>query len=90
MKKAKQITAIAGIILLLSLYVVSLISAIAAKPYANSLFTASLFCTIVIPVVIYGFMVIYKAVHKKPDDEVKLTELKKKNKELENQKNKTS
>lgn len=84
MKKAKQIAAIIGIILLLSIYIVTLISAITAKPYANSLFIACLYCTIVIPIVIYGFMVVYKAVHKKNEDEIDIKELKKKNKNSSN------
>jgi len=64
----RRILAIIGIVLLLSLYLSSLISAIFAKPYASGLFTASLFCTIVIPVLLYGFMLMYKVVHKgRPD-----------------------
>lgn len=79
MKKVKRILAILGVVLLLSLYVMSFVSSIFAKPYANGLFIASLYCTIAVPILMYGFMVVYKAVHKK-EEGISIKELKKKNK----------
>ncbi|WP_066715323.1 hypothetical protein [Clostridium sp. Marseille-P299] len=81
MKNVKRVVALAGVVLLLSLYVVSLISAIFAKPYANGLFMASLFCTIVIPILLYGFLIVYRQVHKE-DDGISIKELRKMNKEM--------
>ncbi len=80
MKNLKRFVALFGVVLLVSLYIVSLISAIFAKPYANGLFMASLFSTIVIPILIYGFLIVYKQVHKK-EDGISISELKKMNKD---------
>lgn len=80
MKKVKQIVAIIAVVLLLSLYGLSFVSAFMAKPYANGLFMASLFSTIAIPVFIYGLLVVYKMVHKN-DEDMSLKELRKQNKE---------
>ena len=79
MKNLKRFVALFGVVLLVSLYIVSLISAIFAKPYANGLFMASLFSTIVVPILIYGFLIVYKQVHKK-EDGISIRELKKMNK----------
>lgn len=80
MKNLKRFVALFGVVLLVSLYIVSLISAIFVKPYANGLFMASLFSTIVIPILIYGFLIVYKQVHKK-EDGISISELKKMNKD---------
>lgn len=65
MKKVKRISAIIGIVLILSMYLITLILAIFASDYAPGLFMASAFCTVVIPIMIYGFIAIYQYVHKK-------------------------
>ena len=64
MNKVKRIAAITGFVLIVSMYVISFISAIIATEYANGLFLASVFSTIVIPIMIYGFIEIYKYVHR--------------------------
>lgn len=53
--KTQQILAIAGIILLVGLYVTALISSFFKSELATSILYAALFCTFVIPVVIYLF-----------------------------------
>lgn len=64
MNRVKRIAAITGIVLIASLYVISFISAILATKYTNGLFLASIFSTIVIPIMIYCFIEIYKYVHR--------------------------
>jgi hypothetical protein len=64
MNKVKRIAAIIGIILLLSMYLISLLSAFFATEYSGGLFLASLFSTLVIPILIWWFLAIYKWVHK--------------------------
>jgi putative hydrolase of the HAD superfamily len=64
MKNVKRIAAIIGIVLIASMYLISLISAFVATEYTNGLFLASIFSTIVIPIMIYGFIAIYKYVHR--------------------------
>lgn len=69
-KKVKRISAIVGIVLIISMYVISLISALFASKAAPGLFLTSIFSTVVIPIMIYAFIATYKYVHKndKPKD----------------------
>lgn len=67
MKKAKRISAIIGIALLVSLYLLTLLSAIFGNKYTNGLFLASLFSSFFIPVTIYALMLIYRIIHKTTD-----------------------
>ncbi|BBF41342.1 hypothetical protein lbkm_0016 [Lachnospiraceae bacterium KM106-2] len=68
MKKANRICAILGVIFLLGLYVASFIGAIISTPHSAALFQASVFCTIVIPILIYGFTVVSKVLSGKNND----------------------
>ena len=64
MNNIKRVAAIIGIVLIASMYIISFISALFATEYSNGLFLASIFCTIVFPIMIYGFITVYKFVHK--------------------------
>jgi Na+/proline symporter len=66
--KPKRIAAIVGVVLLLSMYVVSIISAVFATENSHGLFMASVFCTVMIPIMIYGFITVYKMVHRKDEE----------------------
>lgn len=70
MKKAKQIIAILGVILLLSLYFITLIMAIVDNSATLSMFKASVAATILIPVLIWAYSFIYKLI-KGNDDNAK-------------------
>lgn len=59
-KKIRQVSALIGIVILVLIYIVALIAALISSPSANSLFMASLYCTLVIPCLIYGFQLICK------------------------------
>lgn len=52
-KKIRQIAAIAAILLILSLYIITLVLAIVNNSYTEKFFYASLFSTVFIPVMIY-------------------------------------
>ena len=58
--KSKRILALGAVIILISLYIASLVFALMDSPLAESLLLASLFCTIVIPAVLYGYAVVLK------------------------------
>ena len=58
--KLKRIFAVIAVILLVGLYVSTLIFALLGSPEANYLFKASIFCTVIIPVILYGYILIYK------------------------------
>jgi uncharacterized BrkB/YihY/UPF0761 family membrane protein len=64
MGKVKRIAAITGIVLIASMYLISFISSFFAKEHAAGLFLASVFSTIVIPIMIYGFIAVYRYVHR--------------------------
>lgn len=51
----RRILALIGVLLLLSLYIASLILGIIGSPRALELLMAALFCTIVVPAVLYGY-----------------------------------
>ena len=58
--KLRRILALAGIIFLLGLYVTTLICAIIETPFTSQLLQASLFATIIIPVILYAAMLAAK------------------------------
>ena len=68
MNKVKRIAAIIGIVLILSMYVISFVSAIFASEHAAGLFMASIFCTVVIPIMIWFFIIVYQRVHREDDN----------------------
>ena len=63
--KSKRILALTGAVILIALYVSSIISALMDSPLAENLLLASLFCTIVIPAVLYGYAVALRYFKKK-------------------------
>lgn len=74
MKKVRQISAMVGIILIALMYLISAIAAIFASKQAPGLFLSSVFLTVIIPILIYAFVELYKYVHrddikKKKDEE---------------------
>jgi uncharacterized membrane protein len=65
----KRILAIGTIVILILLYVVTLVFAFVDRSQASSWFNASLFCTIVLPVILWIYMHCYELVKKQRDDE---------------------
>ena len=60
--------AIVGIVLLVGLYVTTLVCAITDNSQSMNMFAASVFATIVIPVLIWAYTFIYKKLVSKKDD----------------------
>ena len=71
MKKAKQVLAILGIILLVSLYFITLICAITDNTATMQVFMASVFATVVIPVLIWAYSFIYRLIRKNSEEKEK-------------------
>ena len=65
--KLKRILAILGILVLAGMYLASLIFAIIDHPLKTSLLSASLYATIVIPVLLYVFLFVAKLLRGDPD-----------------------
>ncbi len=60
MKRLKQILAMAGVVILLAMYVVTLISAILVTPATKKLFMASIAATIMVPILIYVLILLFR------------------------------
>lgn len=60
MKKIQRILALAGVVLLLAMYGSTLVFAMSGSPDAQDWLMASLYCTIVVPVFLYGYNLIYR------------------------------
>lgn len=66
---SKRILAIVGIVLLAGIYLLSLIFALIDHPLKASLMQASLYATVVIPALIYAFLLIGRLLHKDNSDD---------------------
>ncbi|MCI6421107.1 MAG: HAD family hydrolase [Blautia sp.] len=60
MKKLKQILAITGIIVLLGIYVLAFVFALIKSPGAESMLMAALYSTVIVPVLLYAILLVYK------------------------------
>lgn len=67
MAKLRKIFAIAGVVLLLGMYILTFISAMFATPDTHSLFLGSLAATIIVPVFLYAYTLIYRVIYKNKD-----------------------
>ena len=65
--KLKRILALAAIIILVAMYLSTIVFALSDSPNADAMFKASIFCTVVIPILLYGYMMIYRFVIRKDD-----------------------
>lgn len=74
MKKIKQVVAIAMCVLLVGMYVASFVAAIFAKPQAHGLFMASVGMTIMIPLLLYAYTIIYRVIHPEVHEEDEMYE----------------
>ncbi len=71
--KLKRLLALIGVIVLAAMYLSTVFFAVTDSPISGTFFKASIFCTVVIPVIIYGYGLIYRYVIRKdwPDQEDK-------------------
>ena len=67
MKNLKRLLAVLGILLLAGMYVLSLVFALTDHSQAGNMPMASLFATVIIPILLYAFLLVYKWTHPKDD-----------------------
>lgn len=67
MKMLQRVLALLGVVFLLGMVFLTLFFAITGSPY----FMASLVCMLLLPIFIYGYMILYKAIHPKDEEEKK-------------------
>lgn len=63
--KYKRQLALGAVILLLLLYASTVVFALIDSPLAQNLLMASLFCTVVLPAILYGYYVMVKYMKQK-------------------------
>lgn len=68
MKKMKRILALVGAILLIGMYVCTLIFALIDSPAASGLFKASVAATILVPVLLYAYILVARLLDSKGTD----------------------
>lgn len=64
MKKMKQIFALAGALLLFAMYASTLVFALIGSDYALTLLKAAIACTVIVPVFLYAYTLVYKVLKK--------------------------
>ena len=70
MKNAKRILALIAAVLLFGMYLSTLIFALIGSPHSIDLRWASVACTIVLPVLLYGYMLVFRLTqHDIPSDD---------------------
>lgn len=68
MKKTQRVLAIIGVIILLSFYVISFITAITATEESHNWFVASVGATIFVPVVLYAYNILVRTTQNKEEE----------------------
>ena len=69
MKKMKRILAAAGAILLLLLYASTLVCALSSSENFMNLLMVSIYATVITPVLLWAYTLIYKLVHKSSEED---------------------
>lgn len=73
MKRIKRILAVIGTVLLICMYLAALFCAIFDTENSMFLFKASIICTILVPILIWGYTVIYRLAKGKDEQELQET-----------------
>lgn len=70
MKKAKQVLALIGVVLLIGLYLATLYCALSSNENFMDLLLASVYATVIIPVLLWAYSFVYKLMkeHWKKDE----------------------
>ena len=65
MQKLRRILALLGVVILIGMYVVTLIFALSSSPNANNMLMASIVCTVVVPCLLYGIMLLTRVLDRR-------------------------
>lgn len=68
MQKLRRILALLGVILLVGMYLVTLVFALSANPNANNLLMASIVCTVIVPCLLYGMILVTRVLDNRHPD----------------------
>lgn len=67
MKKTKRILALIGVVLLIGLYLSTLVCAFSSSDNFMNMLMASIYATVIIPVLIWAYTLIYRLIKKNSD-----------------------
>lgn len=67
-KKSKRILALIGVALLVILYVATFVLSMIDSPNSMNLFKASFYSTIIIPILLYAYVLVYKHIKNDNDE----------------------
>ncbi len=67
MKKTKRILAVTGAVLLAGMYLSTLVFALMKNENASNMLMGSIACTIIIPVFLYAYSLIFKVLNRKDE-----------------------
>lgn len=68
MKTSKRILALIASLLLFGMYGITLVFAFIHHPMSSRFLMASIACTVILPVLLYAYLLVYKLVHKQDTD----------------------
>lgn len=75
MQKMKRIIALTGVVVLVGMYLVTLVLGVTASPATKDLLMASIACTVIIPCLMYGFMLVARVLdNRHPSETLDVTE----------------
>lgn len=69
MKKTKQILSLLGVLFLIGLYISTIVCALSGSENFMDLLMASIYATVVIPVLIWAYTFVYKLIQKHTSDD---------------------
>ncbi|WP_124066079.1 hypothetical protein [Clostridium sp. E02] len=64
----KRILAYVGVLILLGMYLIALISAFMKSPESNNWLMAAIFCTVIIPVILYASQLVIRVLKRDQKD----------------------
>ena len=65
MQKLKRILALAGALLLIAMYLVTLILGLTSSPGSENMLMASIACTVIVPCLLYGIMLLTRVLDRR-------------------------
>ncbi|MCR5822914.1 MAG: hypothetical protein K6G60_00625 [Lachnospiraceae bacterium] len=80
----KRIIAVATVVILLGMYGATLICAILSTPATKNMFLGCLILTLVVPVVMWIFLALYKRAHADDDKNITMAEMRRYKKRMKN------
>ena len=65
--KKKRLAAILGLFLIVAMYLATILFALIGSPFARSCLMASLFCTFLVPITIYAYLIVLRTFNRQQD-----------------------